>query len=1094
MHIAEIAVKRPVGVTVIFMAVVMLGIYAFNKLSVDFLPDIDVPKLIVKTEWPDANARDIEERVTQRIEATLSTLQTVDKITSISRDGISYVTVTFNWGTDMDMAFIQVRSKLDRMQEGLPEYSERPSILRFDPSSTPIMTFVITGDRIENPRSAKDYQEALVELKDVASSIVKRRLEQIDGIAYVAVSGGLEREIKIHLDRGKTSALNIRFEEIESALRRFNVSTPGGTIREGYYQYPLRIEATFANIEEIYQTPVKYTTDGQAILLRDIARIEDGYKERTGYTRLDGKEVITLFLYKEAGANTVDASQKVYTTLYHLYQEYPEFKVLPVFDQAEFIQESIDNVLQSLYLGGLFAFFILFYFLKDFKSPLIIGISIPVSIITTIIFMYFFNINFNIISLGGLALGIGMLVDNSIVVLENIMRYREMGHSLVESAVKGTKEVSLAITASTFTTISVFLPLVTVKGLAGELFYDQSVTISIALTVSLIVSMTLLTMLFSKSENPFARFFAHWQFDTFQLPSIRLKKKSLLRRLFWFLFWIVEIICYSFSFVLYIFIIQYIVRVVRWSIKQFQQFFDSLMAVYERILERALTNRGKVLTVTGFCLVVAALLLRIVPKELVPNVDRKQLVVSAELPSGVNLEATASQISQLDNRLQEVQGVKRVLSSIGITENILDQTYQPGVNKAILDIEIKENHNTLAVAKSIESLASEYSSLSLELSKREAIFEQLFQQQQDIFDVQISGPDLQTLAKISEDIQVAMRKDDAFDNVHSSLKEGGYEYTLELNRENMVRYGITLVELAGFLRNEIQGSIPTQFIDFADKIDIKVVNKNQQRMDINKLQQLGFPITLAKQKVTVPVREFVTVKPAIGYSEIQRVDQSKTVLLSAGLTTTFAKAKSIIEHYLGQMNVPGGYLITIGASQRDMRDNYRNLLLIAVISIALVYSILSAQFESIKVPLVIISAIPLAFIGVLLTLLVTGNTLNIMSLMGAIILVGIVVNDSIVKVDFIHRHYKEHNNLKTAIMEAGKKRFRPIVMTTVTTVCGLLPMALASGSGAELRKPLAWVIVGGITIATMLTLVIIPLLYSFSEGIIDETSKATKKN
>ncbi len=1080
MHLAEIAIKRPVGVTVIFMAVVLLGIYAFNKLSVDFLPDIDVPKLIVKTEWPDANARDVEERLTQQVEAALSTLQTVDKITSISRDGISYVTVTFNWGTDMDMAFIQVRSKLDRMQDGLPKFSERPSIMRFDPSSTPIMTFVITGERIENPRSAKDYQEALVELKDVARSIVKRRLEQIDGIAYVAVSGGLEREIQIYLDRAKCAALDIRFEQVESALQRFNVSTSGGTIREGYYQYPLRIEATYASVEEIYLTPVKYTKNDQAILLRDIARIEDGYKERTGYTKLNGKEVITLFLYKEAGANTVDASGKVYTTLYHLYQEYPGFKVLPVFDQAEFIQESIDNVLQALCLGGLFAFFVLFYFLKDFKSPLIIGISIPVSIVTTIIFMYFFNINFNIISLGGLALGIGMLVDNSIVVLENITRYREMGCSLLDAAVKGTKEVSLAITASTFTTIAVFLPLVTVKGLAGELFYDQSVTISIALTISLIVSMTLLTMLSSKTHIPFARSFANWQFNSFRLPPNRLKKKSLLRRGFWFLLWLVEIVCYSLSFALYVLVIRYVIRLIRWSIAQFQGFFDRLMAGYELVLERALENRGRVLVLTCLCFVGALLLLKVIPRELVPNVDRKQLVVSAELPAGASLDVTASHIARLERRLRDLPGVKRVLSSIGITENILDQTYQPGINKAILDLEIEHQYNTFDIAQKIEALFAEFGNLSLAINKRETIFEQLFQRQQDAFDVQISGPDMERLADISEDIRHYLDQESAFENVHTSLKQGGHEYTLELNRDNMVRYGVTLAELASFLRHEIQGSVPTQFIDFADKIDIKVMNTNEVALDMNRLQQLGFPITVAQQKITVPIREFVTAKPTTGYAEIQRFDQSKTVVLSANVRNRFGQAKTELQRYVSNMDIPGGYLVTLGASRRELKDNYRNLLLIFIISIALVYFILSAQFESVRVPLVIISAIPLAFIGILFTLLGTGNSLNIMSLMGAIILVGIVVNDSIVKVDFIHRHYKEQHDLKTAIIEAGKKRFRPIVMTTVTTVCGLLPMALASGSGAELRRPLAWVIVGGITMATMLTLVIVPLLYTFT--------------
>ncbi len=1080
MHLTDISVNRPIAILMVFLAAVMLGIYSFFKISVDFLPDIDVPKLIVKTEWLGANARDVEENVTQIIEASLSTIQNVRQINSVSREGISFIYITFNWGTDMDMAFIQVRSKLDRMQEGLPEFVERSTILRFDPASTPIMTMVVTGDRIENPKSTKDFQEALVELREVSSSIVKRRLEQIDGIADVLVSGGFDREFQIYLDQKKCAALNISIPEVNSALQRFNVSTSGGSIREGYFQFPLRIQGEFTGIDDIYATPIKYTNSGQAILLKNIARVENGYKERTGYTKLNGKEVITLFLYKEAGTNTVQASKEVYNVLYQLFQEYPEFHVLPVFDQAEFIQDSINDVLQSLYLGGFFAFFVLFYFLKDLKNPFIIGLSIPISIITTMIFMNFFGINFNIISLGGLALGIGMLVDNSIVVIENINRYREMGYSIKDSAVKGTKEVSLAITSSTYTTVAIFLPLIAIKGLAGELFYDQSITISVSLTVSLIVSITLTSMLASKGGNPFSMLNRKWDMNKYYFIQISLPKKQFFKRIIIFIFGIIENIIYVISFVFYRFILKYIFYGLNVSIHWFQHRFINVTTYYKHLLEKALKKRFKVLVVAFLSLVIAGILFIFVKRELMPPVDMKQLVISAELPTGSILSTTVSAISQLENMLLQDNGIKRVLSSVGITENILDQTYQPGVNKAILDIEIEDNVSTLDVARRIEDLFEYFPEISLNIGKRESIFEQLFQQQENLFDIKLSGPELEPLTAMNAQIIQYMEDEPGFENCASSLKQGGQEYSIQLNREKMIQYGITISEFANFLKNQIQGSIPTQFIDFSDKIDIKVMNQFEGQLDLRKVEQLQFPVMLSHSIITIPVNQLMTIKPETGYLEIMRENQTRMVTLQTSLKNMgFSEAKRKVEDFVSSIDIPEGYLIRIGSMQSEMRESYRNLLLVFIISLALIYFILSAEYESIMIPLVIIMTIPLALIGVIFTLLVTGNSLNVMSFMGVIILAGIIDNDSILIIDFIHRQYRAGCDVRTAIIEAGQKRFRPIIMTTVTCVCGLLPMVLAKGSGAELRRPLAVVVIGGITTATMVTLIVIPLIYSY---------------
>ena len=452
------------------------------------------------------------------------------------------------------------------------------------------MTLVVTSDRVQQPRSTRDYQAALVELKEVAQAIVKRRLEQIDGVAYVQVAGGLDREIQIHLDAEKSRRYNIDFAEVENSLKQFNITHSGGSIRDGFAQFPLRIQAEFTDVQQIRQVPVQLTP--KLIRLQDVARVQDGYAERTGYTRLNGHEVITLYVFKEAGANTVEASEKVYDSLYRFSQEYADFAVVPVFDQAEFISESIHNVLQSLYLGGLFAFVILIYFLRDLKNPLIVGLSIPISIITTFICMYFLDIHFNIVSLGGLALGIGILVDNSIVVLENIYRYREMSHEPGAAAVRGTREVGLAITASTLTTMSVFMPLVYVKGIAGALFYEQAVTISLALAASLIVSIMLLPMLSARS----------WDAPNTSGQLYRIGRVA------------------ATPFLL--------------TIDLFQYLFNKFFLLYEYGLVRALRHRWEVAGVLFVLLALSTYLATGLERELIPTVDRKHLVLRAESSSG----------------------------------------------------------------------------------------------------------------------------------------------------------------------------------------------------------------------------------------------------------------------------------------------------------------------------------------------------------------------------------------------------------------------------------------------------------------------------
>lgn len=1028
MRLVRFAVQRPVATTVCFLAALFLGIYSLFRLSVDFLPDIDVPRLVVRTDALGLNARDIEEYVTRPIEAALSSVGSVRRLRSVSQDGFSLVEVEFRWGSDMDLGFIEARSSLDRA--GLPQAAGRPTILRFDPSSAPVMTLIVTGDRIEHPQSTRDYHQALMELKEVAQSVIKRRLEQIDGVAYVQVAGGLDREIQVFLDVEKCRRYNIGFAAVEQSLVQFNVTHSGGTIRDGVAQFPLRIQAEFTNLAEIGRIPVRQGP--KQIRLEEVARIEEGYAERRGYTLLNGHEVITLYLFKEAGANTVETSEKVYGDLYQFSLDYPDFTVRPVFDQAEFIQASIDSVIEALYLGGVFAFISLIYFLRDFKNPLIVGLSIPVSIVTTFICMYFLDIHFNIVSLGGLALGIGILVDNSIVVLENIYRYRELGHAPHEAAARGTEEVGLAITASTLTTMAVFLPLVYIKGMAGALFYQQAVTISLALAASLLVSITLLPMLSSR----------RWK----RQPSRVLYRLA---------------------------------APLVWTIDLFQRVFGAFFALYERVLASALRHRYAVVVAAFALLALSGWLAVRLERELMPDVDRGHLVLHVELPTEASLSATSAAVARLEHRLRQEAGVRSVLASVGIVRESVAGGYRPGLNKAVLDLERAERVPSAEVERALKAVFADFGELSLTLAQPESVFEQLFQRQQTLFDVKIVGPQLETLAALSEQTADFMRQTVGFAHVVSDLRTGKRTFEVVIDRDAAINYGIRIAELTDFINRQVQGSTPTQFVDFVDRIDIRVRTERSDELDPQRILSLQYPVQRKDRTIHVPLSQLIRLKPSQGYEEIHREDQTRTATITATLQgIDRAEAQAKLATLLDGLTIPSGHWVAIGTHYAQMQEQYRNLYVLVALAVILVYCILAAQFESLVVPFVIVAAVPLASMGVVFALWATSNTLNIMSLLGCIVLVGIVVNDSIVKVDFIHKRFRSDGDLQDAIVGAGQKRFRPICMTTLTTVCGLLPMALSSGSGAELRHPLAWAIVGGLSLATLLTLIVIPILYS----------------
>ncbi|RKY84081.1 hypothetical protein DRQ09_09125, partial [candidate division KSB1 bacterium] len=591
MHISQISVNRPVTIIMFFIAVIMIGLVSLSRLSVDLLPDLSFPSLTIQTQYPDVASEEIESFVTKPIESIISTLSGIKRITSISREGVSLVTVEFVWGTDMDFATLKVREKLDRIRNTLPSRTLKPVIIRIDPSSQPVMSISISGS-------------SLLRTKELSETVIKRRLEQIKGVALASVTGGMDREIKVTINPQLMNSYNVPLEKVISSLKNANFSLPGGTIKKGRFRYSLRTIGEFENINQLKNVVVGRNENGTLIYLKNIANIEDSFKKRNSITRFNGNESIGIIIQKEAGSNTVKVSGKVKKVLNQLEKEYPEIDTAVAYDQAEFISGAIKNVLRAIIYGGMLAFLVLFLFLHDFRNPVIIALSIPISIIATFILLYFANISLNMMSLSGLALGVGMLVDNSIVVLENIFRHRQEGKSRIEAAVVGAREISMPVVASTLTTIAVFLPIVFVKGVAGQLFKQQSLTVVFSLLTSLLVALTLLPVLAS-------RFFYTGGIKCFEIEKVEKKKKiykSKILKIIIFPFKVIVFFIEKFFIIFFTFvkelikywisgIVKILNRIFNPVFVLFDNFFERFSRLYERLLLKALENKFKVILI-----------------------------------------------------------------------------------------------------------------------------------------------------------------------------------------------------------------------------------------------------------------------------------------------------------------------------------------------------------------------------------------------------------------------------------------------------------------------------------------------------------------
>ncbi|GMW01060.1 MAG: hypothetical protein AMXMBFR84_21970 [Candidatus Hydrogenedentota bacterium] len=1176
----RLPVRRPVTTAMIFLAIVVFGWQSYSKLPVNLMPDLSYPKLTVRTEYEGAAPGDVEKLVTRPIEETLSIVGGLVDISSVSSAGNSEVILEFSWGTDMNVAQQDVRDRLD-LFDPPAEVTEKPVILRFDPTLDPVLRVALVGDdhaEIADPDIRHQRMRAeLTEIREAAERQVKSDLEADPGVAQVVVKGGREKEIQILVDTSKLANLSLSAQTVATALRQRNINLSGGQLRDGKTEYLVRTTNEFQEFNEIPWTLIS-TPSGETIRLMDVAEVRMTERDQESIVRLNGREAVELEIYKWGDANTVEVCNKLkdlfgfprektfsekvgewmtsaqgapppnapdqivmqqmaqqLRTDRTLKARLPEFTHMHLSsDQSQFIMSAIDEVNSAAIDGSFWALAIIYFFLRDMRSTILIGLSIPVSIVATFSPMFMQGISINVMSLGGLAMGVGMLVDNSIVVLESVFRCRDEGDDTTDAANRGTNEVAGAVTASTLTSIAVFAPLTFVEGVGGQLFKDHAWVVTYSLLASLLVALYLIPMIASRRRltlqsgedvvwviqayrlgrnngqsgrlgalmlvplNAIA-LIGEWFNDTadekyghlfsrvrnsklpyplalmlYAIPfavatflfGVETFIKSVLQVLVT-IFFVLTLILGSIFWIL-----AKAIRIALWiPLRIFDVTYGALTNFYESSLRFLMHFSPAVLFIMIALSVHAGYMAKDLGTELIPSFRQGEFTIRMEAPPGTRLEETADQASVIEREALGMEEVENVTVQIGQDktqgddsrgENIAEFTIRlrdPEVNVPRQD-EIVER-----LRASILNITSNEVNFSLPalLSFRSPV------------ELQILGPDILELRRIGEKVVAAISDVEGIRDPDVSVKEGYPEVIISLDRELLASKGLTPQQIAERLRAELYGDVATDFGAAGQKIDIRVLASRAQLSNLEDLKNLpvkdGYP--------PIPLDAVASIQVVEGPSEIRRIDQRQVALVTANLEgrDLGSVMEEIMERVASEVPVVEPYRIVRSGQDRELAESYESLMLALFLAVFLVYVVMASQFESILQPALIMFTVPMAFIGVIYVLAWQEISVSVLVWIGGIVLVGIVVNNAIVLVDYANQLRERGLTKREAAIQAGMIRLRPILMTALTTILGLLPMAIEVGQGAEIRQPLALTIMTGLTSATFLTLYIIPMVY-----------------
>ena len=1011
MKIVKFSINRPVSIIMFTVAAIIFGFISYSKLNLNLLPKISYPTLTIRTEYPGTAPPEIENIISKPIEETCGVVDNVVRISSVSRAELSEVTVEFAWHTNMDFATLKLREKLDLLR--LPRDATKPVILRYDPNQEPIMRLGLTGDT------------DLARIRYIAEREVKQALESIEGVAACSISGGLEDEIHVDIDEQKLSLLNIPITSVANRLAQENVNLSAGILKQKDSQFLVRTVNQFKTVEEIKDIIIEKRGDVQ-LTLGSIADVYRGHKERKVISRINGRECIEAAIYRAADANTVSVANAVTDKLKAVQTNILKprnMAYLIITNQSKFIKNTIQEVKQTAVIGGILAILVLLYFLKNFRSTLIIGAAIPISVVITFFLMYSSNITLNIISLGGLALGIGMLVDNSIVVLESIQRYREKGTDLYKAALQGTSEVAGAVTASTFTTVAVFFPIVFVEGIAGQLFKDMALTVTYSLLASLVVSLTLVPMLNA----------------TLRRENSKERLTGWLKVLF----------------------------------KPLDKIYSQLYISYKKIQNFSFGHRKTIFITVIVFFFTAIFMTRFMGQELIPVISQGEFLINVEFQPGTALKentAIITDISEVLKKHKEIDSIYELIgrgSRGGISfqeerENLSEFTLRlkPGI------LGKKEDRIMDLVRADLEKFPT---------TKVKVYKPRLFSFKAPL-EVVVSGNDLETIKQVSDELLEKIRGVDGIIDLKSSMEEGYPEIQIIFNRALLASQNMTINSVGTQIRNKIEGNVATRFIESDREVDIRVRLSEGFRDRVDKISRINVRNGLG---MMVPLKALAEIQIKEGPAEIRRILQQKSAVITGNISgTSLDTAKEKVMAAAASIDTVPENSIYLAGQSMEQDVAFSSMIFAIFLAVFLVYLVMASQFESFKKPFIIMFTIPLGIIGVVIVGLVFSMSINVIVLIGLIVLSGIIVNNAIVLVDCIGKLEKQGMSKMEAIKTAAQVRWRPIIMTSITTVLALVPMALNFNEGFEIRIPLALTLIGGLIFGTFLTLIFIPLVYS----------------
>ncbi len=1037
------AIQRPVAVLMLFAALSLVGVIGYLKLPVDLLPSITYPRLTVITSYEDIPAEDLERLVTQPLEEIITGLPKVRSVVSRTREGVSTIMVEYEWGTQMDFANLHLREAIDRVafREDFPEAAERPLILRWDPTSRPVSVLTVEGER------------RIEALTDFAREVLKPALEQVDGISQAEVVGGADREIVVQPDPEKLAIYGITMNDIRQALARSNIDFPGGKIRQGPLHLSLRIAGEFESLDEIAATDI-VRPGRAAVRIGDVARVLDTVKEAEGTTLLGNEPVVSVLLYKEPEANTIQVTEKVDEALAIVQKDYHDFRYNYVYRDADYVRASFQGLFSSLLVGALLAFLMLYCFLNDILSPLTVGLSIPISVLVAFGLLYFGDVKLNLMSLGGLSLASGILVDNSIIVLENITRHLpgraspppgsdaaatlEYSRLVAAACEKGGREMILPVLGTTLTTVAVYFPVVYVPGIAGALFRDQALTVTYSLLISIATALLLQPVLSARALR--------WQ-----VPMPRFFSRPLDRGL------------------------------------------DTMHRRYYTALERALRRPGRMLALLAVGLVLCSLFAMRLERRFMPARSSGDLRLDLELPAGTPLEETTATAARIASTLEGDAAVRSVFTQVGRTERTLaasqDYTAPHTARMRIVLVQGRDApRNGQRVERELGERLRAMPGIVFAFREEGVGLGEILAVGEAPFTLGVMAEDPHTAVAVAERLVPPLEGVQGLSNLQVDRVIGTPNLIVRLDREEILRSGLDPNALAQELRYRIGGAEATTFNEVEQRIDIAVRFSEDERRDLT--AALSTPIRLAGGQ-TVPLHNFLTLHEERPVRELVRHNQRRMVTISGDVhgrspgqvwTDAIAIAK--------KLDVPGDVTYASGGEREAMRSSFRSLGWALLLSIVLVYMILAAQFESFLDPLLISAVIPIGLAGSALAIGLTGSSINVMSMIGLMVLVGIAVDNAIVQVDTYRRLRDEGHSQWDAVLEGSRLRLRPILMTSVSTVLGLLPMSIGLGSGDQMQRSMAITIVGGLSIATFLTLFYTPILYVSAHRIRPEAAVA----